>query len=113
MRRGGGEHREAAALPAQDRGPETARLRREDVVGRGVDDEPAASVELAVELTAGPPRVPGEDAQGLYLDVQVDGIAPEVDRPQGAEQRRPAFGVVGRAGTRQADGGLRRHRPAD
>jgi hypothetical protein len=65
--------------------PQAGRLGGEHVVGRGVDDEPAAGVELAVELPLRPTRVPGEHPQVLDVDGKTDRVTSEVDRPEGTE----------------------------
>src|SRR5439155_3624217 len=105
MRGSGGEHRQPPALAAQHRDPQAGRLSREYVVGGGVDDEPATGVELAVELSFRPARVPGEDAQVLDVDRELDRVAPEVDGSEVSEQRRPPLGLIGAARAGDADGG--------
>src|SRR5881398_2055803 len=105
MWRSGGEHRQPPALAAQDRDPQASRLGGEDVVGRGVDDEPATGVELAVELPLRPARVPGEDTQVLDVDRELDRVASEVDGAEVSEQWRPPFGLICGACAGDADGG--------
>src|SRR5262245_14659075 len=92
--------------------PQTVRLGGEHVVGGGVDDEPAAGVELAVELTFRPTGVPGEHPQVLDGDGQLDRVAPEIDGAEVPEHRRPSVRLLRGAGPDDADGGFGGHRAA-
>src|SRR5205823_11611621 len=110
MRGSGREHRQPATLAAQDRDPQAGRLGGEHVVGGGVDDEPATRVELAVELALRPARVPGEDAQVLDVDRELDRVASEVDGAEVSEQRRPPLGLIGAPRAADAARGAGRYR---
>src|SRR5262245_53545380 len=85
----GRRHRGVAALATQHRAPETGGIRCQEIVGERVDDEPAADLELALELPGSPSRVAGEQPDRFDLRVGVLGLAREVDGPDRAEQRLP------------------------
>src|SRR5439155_15711067 len=94
---------EVATLAAQHGAPEGCGVGGEEVVGEGVDDEPALARELVVELAWAPPRVTGEHAHRLEVAEHISRGAPEVDGAHPSEQRLPRIRALDPAHAREAD----------
>src|SRR5688500_10034418 len=104
-----------AALAAQNRAPQTLRSGVHRVPRSPVDDEPGASLDLALQLAGIPSGVTGEDPKPLHWNLLRRQI--EIDHPELAEHGLPArsrrevvdFG----SGDPEANRGGLFHRPAN
>ena len=75
-----GEPGDGGGLAGEDVGPEFAGVFGEEVVGVGVDHEPGAGFDLALELSGRPAGIAGEQADAVHhighlvdLGFQVEG----------------------------------------
>ena len=84
-----GEHRHPPALAAQDVAPELVRAGGEGVGRLRRNDEPRVVGELGLQLSRAPARVPDEHAQRVDAEVEVVGIAADVDTAHVVEDRHP------------------------
>lgn len=87
-----GEPGEPPALPAQDVSPEPLRIAGEQIVGPGVEHEPRAGVDLALELAGTPAGVAPEHPDRFDLGCHQSGIDREVGGDQMSHDGRELVG---------------------